>query len=547
MEIKYFDIDGFDLVTGKEIKGLKTDTQNIIRIEREVLPIIFIPGVMASRLRNRAGKKAWDPDSIRFMVRKYGFITVTARKRKQLVIGKEFDAEYLQVINEDEEQRKKYLNAADKDREKRGWSGIFWETYGPFIEFLQDYKWSEAVYLCYELPVHAFGYNWTASNADSGKKLKEYIDQVISDYKNMDRKCEKVILVTHSMGGLVARAACKLHGAEGNVLGVLHGVQPAAGAATGYWRMKGGFERPGSGPYKNVWDWFRNPIKMLKYKVAGYAAAWILGTDGEEVTSILANSPGCLELLPTKNYKPNGNNGSSAWLHVPKRDGMIMSLPKNGDPYEEIYSLNKDIYDRALFWRLVKPEWLDPVDVKASSKPGTNSAFELNDAWSLYIEALKQAKEFHDNLGLDCHPSTYQFYSTDRDTVDRIEFSRETGWRYNPEVSPHATSRGKYIAYVDKYDQEVDTPKDDQVYDRVQMALPKNWKGGDGTVADSSGAILKPDESTGGTAKISIHNSDDWFNNEHQDIYATERARNLSIVAIENFAKSRIRELTGKK
>lgn len=62
------------------------------------------------------------------------------------------------------------------------------------------------------------------------------------------RECNKVIIVTHSMGGLVARSACVLHGAEGKVLGVIHGVQPSVGSPAAYWRMKAGFERPRGGP-----------------------------------------------------------------------------------------------------------------------------------------------------------------------------------------------------------------------------------------------------------------------------------------------------------
>ena len=76
-----------------------------------------------------------------------------------------------------------------------------------------------------ETPVHVFGYNWTGSNDDAGKQLAAYIEEVIAFYKCQGRICEHVILITHSMGGLVARSACKLHGAESKVLGVVHGVQ----------------------------------------------------------------------------------------------------------------------------------------------------------------------------------------------------------------------------------------------------------------------------------------------------------------------------------
>jgi len=52
-------------------------------------------------------------------------------------------------------------------------------------------------------PVHAFGYDFRRSNFDSGDALLAFIANVIASHPG----AEQVILVTHSMGGLVARAA----------------------------------------------------------------------------------------------------------------------------------------------------------------------------------------------------------------------------------------------------------------------------------------------------------------------------------------------------
>ncbi|CQH58823.1 Uncharacterised protein [Yersinia frederiksenii] len=53
-------------------------------------------------------------------------------------------------------------------------------------------------------PLHVFGYNWLQSNADSAKKLEEFIQATLATYQGR-LALNKVILVTHSMGGLVAR------------------------------------------------------------------------------------------------------------------------------------------------------------------------------------------------------------------------------------------------------------------------------------------------------------------------------------------------------
>ena len=44
------------------IVGFETNRQNRLVIEREVLPIIFVPGIMGSRLRNQKGDRVWDTD-----------------------------------------------------------------------------------------------------------------------------------------------------------------------------------------------------------------------------------------------------------------------------------------------------------------------------------------------------------------------------------------------------------------------------------------------------------------------------------------------------
>ena len=342
------------------IEGLETERQNRIVIERDVLPIIFIPGIMGSRLKNNAGEKVWDPDKKVFMLWNYGGFWVDAADKKQRVIGKQFSPEYLEVMQDDAIQTKRIADPGgiDKTRKERGWGGVSWSTYGDILKVLHKRLWDETVSLFYEFPVHAFGYNWTASNDLAGKKLVEEIDRIIKLYKDKGRHCEKVLLVTHSMGGLVARSAYMLHGAKDKIMGIIHGVQPSNGSPAAYWRMKAGFERPHSIPETTLMHWFKNPVKTLKFKkdsavnsVVGTATSWTLGTDGEEVTALLGNMPGGLELLPNKQYR--NNDGSTQWLELIDDQGIRKALPKS-DPYREIYEQD-DVY-----YRLVNEEWLNP-------------------------------------------------------------------------------------------------------------------------------------------------------------------------------------------
>ncbi|MCK0745600.1 esterase/lipase family protein, partial [Chromohalobacter nigrandesensis] len=57
----------------------------------------------------------------------------------------------------------------------------------------------------FNFPVHACGYNWLQSNTDSAATLAKRVDEIIAGYRRARMTCDQAILVTHSMGGLVAR------------------------------------------------------------------------------------------------------------------------------------------------------------------------------------------------------------------------------------------------------------------------------------------------------------------------------------------------------
>jgi len=525
----------------KPIKGLKTDVLNRIIIEREVIPIIFVPGIMGSRLKNNDGKMAWDPDDSGFMLKNYGKYNVTAGMRKNLLIGKQFESEYLQASNDDAKHNKKFANEKDTTRADRGWGGVFWSSYGDLLIALQNHQWEEPVRHCFEFPVHAFGYNWTDSNYNAGSKLAEKIKEIKELYKAKGRLCNYVILISHSMGGLVCRSACKLHGAEENVLGVLHGVQPATGAAAAYWRMRAGFDRPHGNPSWILWDWLRNPLKMAGHRVVGRVMAWTLGTDGEEVTSILCNAPGGLELLPNKHY--TNNEGKPEWLHVPNKDGVINSFPHSGDPYQDIYEIKDDVY-----WRMANPVWLDPGADATTSDP-SNPANICIDSWGQYLKYLGKAQQFHADLMMDHHAYTYQFYSSGYETVDEIRFTRnkhnlylerdpDTGMEINYPVYP--SSRGECIFYLRFNDSMAESAK--EVEYKIKMAMPSEYKiGGDSTVPNSSGSALK----VNCTAQVGVESRSDWFEQDHQGIYKSRKGKDLTFLAVGNFALKRINAEVG--
>ncbi len=172
----------------------------------------------------------------------------------------------------------------------------------------------------------------------------------MAEAKKTTGKCERVIVVTHSMGGLVGRSSCMLSGAASSVLGVVHGVQPTNGAGAGYWRVKAGFEGLGE-------------------------TSRILGHDGPQVTVILGNSPGGLQLLPNQNYRTN--SGSAQWLTITKDGAVVKSLPQS-NPYSDIYRIKAVVKGEPgknpsnnNYWGLIKPNFAQPKGGAFQQKEGS--------------------------------------------------------------------------------------------------------------------------------------------------------------------------------
>lgn len=212
----------------------------------------------------------------------------------------------------------------------------------------------------FNFPLYAFGYNWLNSNDEAAKLLKERIETIVVANNIGSVKCTQVFLVTHSMGGLVARACSQLPDVSNRILGIVHGVMPSTGAAVAYRRCKVGM------------------------RDEDYGAGLVIGSNGKEVTAVFAQSPGALQLLPSADY-------GTKWLEVIDPSGApAMALPVT-DPYEEIY-LQKNKW-----WGLIREEWLSPEDGAPI-------------IWGKFASNIKLAKEFHRKVAGKYHANTYSFF-----------------------------------------------------------------------------------------------------------------------------------------
>ncbi len=393
---------------------------------RILVPVIFIPGIMGSNLRsNKDQSPSWRPpngvlDSLGELSNRAG--QEPAQRQEQLTAD---DCDVYER-NDAVKIKDSYL-ALDKDEAtRRHWGELHAASYLPILKELEerlnypycdpeqndspspqeswqgaispkDDRWSPKAPLTEDefashlgsiyFPVYACGYNWLKSNEDSAQRV---IDRIAEIEKRIEGNgyysyAGKVILVTHSMGGLVGRRAAQL--APDKILGVVHGVQPVTGAPVVYRRFKSGTETGGF------------------FDIAGIGAAVVLGWDAADTTPVLGNSPGPMELLPTRHYGPG-------WLRIRDRNGNEFRLPQGdpaailegreeADPYADIYKVSA--LDK--WWGMVDPGLLDPAKKVVIS--------EEQSAQGHFLRQLRKAKEFHDTIGLTCHHATYAHYGDD--------------------------------------------------------------------------------------------------------------------------------------
>lgn len=411
-----------------------------------VLPIIFLPGIMGSNLRMSAQRQgdmkrknniAWRPDTLaatnvtgaarespadrqlrldplQTTVDVYepgGPVDMSGDGRHANVqLEKNFNSP---LLTSDPVILNNSRTAVQKARE-RGWGEVFFKSYGVLLQHLESRlnntfahgrlqsEWRDVIGVdpvnwladpslpleklteeqlknvatgCW-FPVYAFGYNWLQSNGDSAKVIAMRINKTMDDLIHLGYECNQVIVVTHSMGGLVGRAL--IHPSYGNlqnkVLGIVHGVMPAIGAPAGYKRIRAGFEDSG----------------IIKGRTESLAAK-VAGNYGDEVTAVLANAQGGLQLLPTEAY---GNR----WLRVLHNGHELDAWPKQGDPYREIYKVENKWY--ALF----RSDWINPCGRPPDKGGGS---------FSRTCMYLDKVQGFHREISNTYHKNGYAHYGAD--------------------------------------------------------------------------------------------------------------------------------------
>lgn len=503
---KKITVDWEDL--SRSVDGLEADADITIAVRREVIPVVFVAGFGGSRLQTASGRKVWDPDDPLFMLLSYGLFWSTPSARKALLVGKRHRPGRLRAMDQGD-------HAEQHEKERGG--PVATSSYGDLIGTLERHAWPDAVKLRFQLPVHAFGYDWTGDIRRSGDDLSRYIEGVIGHHAGRGRRCRQVVLITHSTGGLVARWACCRAGAADRVLGVIHGAQPVHGTPLTYWVMKAGFRQPSLQDHGDAVGRARDPLGAVAGAASVFFSPYILGSTGRHTTATLGNMPGALQLLPSERYRTGA--GRADWLRLSGLEDGKPTPGAAGSAYDEIY------LEREGFWRLATGERLEPL-------PGVSGRSRSQAVGDLR-QNIEGARAFHGALGEEQHPHTYHLHGAGKRyaTPDEVRF----------DVGPTARARrGKKITRV-----AVDADSDEGqrllrgAWGAGGRAVPSFHRGGyaaevdagggtflhatlrnpegegDGTIPVSSGAALAGCPGTRGAAPFADVDHQPFFSNRY--------------------------------
>ncbi|MFP3180280.1 MAG: alpha/beta hydrolase [Paraburkholderia sp.] len=398
---------------------------------RPPIPLIFLPGVMGTLLVNKnTGGTVWDPPNTDH-VSSYGsglsiltgwFAGASSRQKR-------FDPTQA-IVNPNGPVDVSGGDVTEQEARRRGWGALHRTSYSQVLAWL-DHQLNNPMFhgksvgvwqsgdpegqhftfrsllgtapanygasgsggalssesdefrhfARYRFPVYAIGYNWLQSNLDSGRDVLNGIDFVDPKTRKVTRikgikeicaenKTDKAIIVTHSLGGIVARVASEVLGGAGSIYGIVHGVQPATGAPLAAKRFRTGGE--------------------------GFINQSLMGGDDAEFVAVTANARGPLELVPMPDY----HNGAPWWTVKDLDGNALMSLPKKS-ALTEIY-LNSSWYGL-----LPDPKVLDPAGIvtKRLKQAGGRTTVLGN-----FRTTMTDVVKLQNQLVSKYHTNTYAFY-----------------------------------------------------------------------------------------------------------------------------------------
>ncbi|WP_447776729.1 esterase/lipase family protein [Pseudomonas chlororaphis] len=536
-------------VYSSQLTRTEDQRDKVLLVKQQVtIPVIFIPGIMGTNLRNKKTlNSVWSPPNASFslgdIAGALGALAVWGfrgpKRRQELLKADDVEVDDRGSVDPGAS------GLSEEAARMRGWGKVMRTSYNPIMALLESrldhivkqrelQGWWQAESLRspsdygeelgsaaplsseeltaagkYQFDIWCGGYNWLQSNRQSGQDVRDYIENTVLPFYREKGGVDpeqlartKVILVTHSMGGLVARSLTQLHRYE-RVLGVVHGVLPALGSSAIYHHMRCGYEG---------------------------VAQVVLGANAGEVTAVVANAPGALELTPSAEYR-----GGRPWLFLCDAQGQVMkdidgnprAYPQHGDPYEEIYK-------SSAWYGLVPEQNVKYLDM--SSSETTNGRVDLR---ARFNNRINFVAKFHRELAAaGYYPETYAHYGAD-DSPDRHSW-RDMIWQGDSTSLDSSGStvkddeNGSYNGWFRRgLPAVVEGPL------RFAVTQESFGSGGDGTVPTDSG--LAPGKAgikasfRQGSKGVGQYNTDKGY--DHQNSYNDKRAQWATLYGVIKIAQ----------
>ncbi len=233
------------------------------------LPVIIVPGIMGTRLADTRGRSLWDPDD--------GITISNIRGVAKLRDPRERAVPHPSAGA--------VLDALFAARGVVNGGHLVWDkAYKNLVMELSDPRMTR---ICGErVKVYCAGYDWRQSNIASVRLLRQVVERALRETRN-----NKVVLIAHSMGGLVSRLFCKYSQINGRpARGYVAQLQllgsPIHGASKAYRALRQSFVSPD--------DIADIPIDNIEEGVFDFA--------GRAVASMIKRFPSVYELLPTNAF-----------------------------------------------------------------------------------------------------------------------------------------------------------------------------------------------------------------------------------------------------
>lgn len=196
-----------------------------VHVRPGFLPIVVVPGIMGTRLTDpRTDKLVWNPMG-EPLGEGPGVFTVDPDRLQQVAAP----------LVPDETHRYELASKHKQVAHIKHWYNLIPKFYGDLalhlagmnLEALEGRHLTPKVYCC--------GYDWRQDNARSAARLAGVVDEALRE-----TGARKVIIVAHSMGGLVARYYCRVLGGEARVHQLILLASPTLGSPAAYAQLRQG-------------------------------------------------------------------------------------------------------------------------------------------------------------------------------------------------------------------------------------------------------------------------------------------------------------------